>query len=85
MSDVSRFSNLISLAAWVACSSVLTVIATSASSSNPAQANPVNSQSAQEIAAISQPSNSVVLTEKSQPMTQSEADLIQQLSGQSAL
>jgi hypothetical protein len=76
MSDVSRFPKLVSLVSWVTFSSLLTVLATSASSSTPAQANPSNSQ---KIAAISQPA---LPTDKPQPMAQSEAEWIQQLSGQ---
>lgn len=79
MLGLSQFSKLNSLVSWVAFSSILTVVA--ASSSQPAQANPSDAQT---IATLSQPSNPILLTEKSQPIAQSEADLIQQLSGQAA-
>ncbi|MBD1858073.1 hypothetical protein Q2T42_14680 [Leptolyngbya boryana CZ1] len=82
MSDVSRFPKFISLISWVAFSSVLTVLTTQASFGNSAQANPLNSKSPEKIAAVSQPSSPALLIEKSQPVNQSEADLIQQLSGQ---
>jgi hypothetical protein len=77
MSDISRFPKLSSFVSWVAFSSIVTVLATS--SSQPAQANPSNSNSAQTIAVLSHPNNP---PEKSQSIAQSEADLIQQLSGQ---
>ncbi|MCU0548000.1 MAG: hypothetical protein MUC48_01510 [Leptolyngbya sp. Prado105] len=82
MSDLSRFPKLISLVSWVAFSSIVTVLAANASPSNPTEANSSTSKSPQKIAAVSQPSQPSALIKKSQPMSQSEADLIQQLSGQ---
>ncbi|MBW4524280.1 MAG: hypothetical protein KME18_03665 [Phormidium tanganyikae FI6-MK23] len=80
----------------VVISAIATLFTASFTQGKPAQAEPpkqnpnsatnvANSElQTTKIASVSQPSSPALLIEKSEPMTQSEADLIQQLSGRAA-
>lgn len=93
MSDVSRFAKFSSLMSCVVVSAIAALLVAVLTQEKPAQAEPseqnpnsvtkVTSSELQttKIAAISQPNSPAALTDQSQPLAQSEADLIQQLSG----
>lgn len=78
MSDITRFAKFSSPLSCVVVSAIAALFA-DLNFGKPAQANPSDQSSAPKIAVVSQPNLPI---ERSQPMIQSEADLIQQLSGQ---
>ncbi|MBD2079334.1 carbohydrate porin [Leptolyngbya sp. FACHB-17] len=80
MSDIARFAKFSSLLSCIVISAIAALFA-EINTGKPAQANPSaqTQSSAAQIAAISQPT---LPTVEPQSMIQSEADLIQQLSGQ---
>ncbi|BAU14222.1 hypothetical protein LEP3755_47670 [Leptolyngbya sp. NIES-3755] len=78
MSDITRFAKFSSPLSCVVVSAIAALFA-GFNVGKPAQANPSDQSSTTKIAAVSQPNLPI---ERSQPMIQSEADLIQQLSGQ---
>lgn len=77
MSDITRFAKFSSLLSCVVISAIAALFA-GLNTGKPAQANPSDQSAATKIAAVSQPNLPI---ERSQPMIQSEADFIQQLSG----